>query len=101
MGKVSAFARRVNPIAIDQHQLVFALRALGRIGIAGDIPLSTMGGLKGRGHPIGASGVYQVLEVVKQLRGEAGPLQVKNAHTGMAQSVGGSGSVAVTHILQN
>jgi acetyl-CoA C-acetyltransferase len=73
----------------------------GRIGIAGDIPLSTMGGLKGRGHPIGASGVYQVLEVVKQLRGDAGPLQVKNAHTGMAQSVGGSGSVAVTHILQN
>jgi acetyl-CoA C-acetyltransferase len=73
----------------------------GRIGIGGDIPLSTMGGLKGRGHPIGASGVYQVLEVVQQLRGEAGPVQVKGAHTGMAQSVGGSGSVAVTHILQN
>lgn len=72
----------------------------GRIALDGDVPMSTFGGLKGRGHPIGASGVYQVLEVVQQLRGEAGPTQVKSAGVGMAQSVGGSGSVAVTHILQ-
>jgi len=78
-----------------------ALALDGRIALDGDVPMSTLGGLKGRGHPIGASGVYQVLEVVQQLRGEAGPAQVKNAAVGMAQSVGGSGSVAVTHILQN
>ena len=59
-----------------------------------------MGGLKGRGHPIGASGVYQAVEAVQQLRGAAGEMQVPDAHTVMTQSVGGSGSVAVTHILQ-
>ncbi|MGH9798650.1 MAG: thiolase C-terminal domain-containing protein, partial [Candidatus Polarisedimenticolia bacterium] len=75
------------------------LAAEGRIARDGDIPIGTLGGLKGRGHPVGASGVYQVVEVVRQLRGEAGPAQVKGARLGMAQSVGGSGSVAITHIL--
>lgn len=70
------------------------------IGINGKLPISTRGGLKGRGHPIGASGVYQAVEAVQQLRGEAGESQVPDAHTIMTQSVGGSGSVAVTHILQ-
>jgi len=70
------------------------------IGINGKLPISTMGGLKGRGHPIGASGVYQAVEAVQQLRGTAGESQVADAHTVMAQSVGGSGSVAITHILQ-
>jgi acetyl-CoA C-acetyltransferase len=76
------------------------LAAEGRIALEGDLPICTLGGLKGRGHPVGASGAYQLVEVVQQLRGEAGPAQVKGAKTGMAQSVGGSGSVAVTHILQ-
>jgi acetyl-CoA C-acetyltransferase len=76
------------------------LAAEGRIGLEGDIPICTLGGLKGRGHPVGASGTYQLVEVVQQLRGEAGAAQVKGARIGMAQSVGGSGSVAVTHILQ-
>lgn len=76
------------------------LAAEGRIALEGDIPICTLGGLKGRGHPVGASGVYQIVEVVKQLRGEAGPAQVKGARIGMAQSVGGSGSVSVTHILR-
>jgi acetyl-CoA C-acetyltransferase len=76
------------------------LAAEGRIALEGDIPICTLGGLKGRGHPVGASGAYQLVEVVQQLRGEAGAAQVKGARTGMAQSVGGSGSVAVTHILQ-
>jgi acetyl-CoA C-acetyltransferase len=75
------------------------LAAEGRIALEGDIPIGTLGGLKGRGHPVGASGVYQLVECVLQLRGEAGPAQVKGAAIGMAQSVGGSGSVAVTHIL--
>lgn len=70
------------------------------IGIGGKLPISTLGGLKGRGHPIGASGVYQAVEAVQQLRGTAGDSQVAGARTVMTQSVGGSGSVAVTHILQ-
>jgi acetyl-CoA C-acetyltransferase len=76
------------------------LAAEGRIALEGDVPICTLGGLKGRGHPVGASGTYQLVEVVQQLRGEAGEAQVEGARTGMAQSVGGSGSVAVTHILQ-
>ena len=76
------------------------LAAEGRIAREGDVPICTLGGLKGRGHPVGASGTYQIVEVVQQLRGAAGAAQVKGARTGMAQSVGGSGSVAVTHILQ-
>jgi acetyl-CoA C-acetyltransferase len=76
------------------------LAAEGRLARDGDLPISTLGGLKGRGHPVGASGTYQVVEVVQQLRGEAGPAQVGGARAGMAQSVGGSGSVAVTHILE-
>jgi acetyl-CoA C-acetyltransferase len=70
------------------------------IGTHGRLPISTLGGLKGRGHPIGATGVYQAVEAVQQLRGTAGEVQVPDARTVMTQSVGGSGSVAVTHILQ-
>ncbi|HZM70051.1 MAG TPA: thiolase domain-containing protein [Candidatus Cryosericum sp.] len=76
------------------------LAAEGRLARDGDLPICTLGGLKGRGHPVGASGVYQVVEVVQQLRREAGKAQVKDARVGLAQSVGGSGSVAVAHVLQ-
>lgn len=72
----------------------------GEIGLRGSIPISTCGGLKARGHPVGATGVYQVVEVVQQLRGEAGALQVGEARTGMAQSIGGSGATVITHIIQ-
>ncbi|HLE16347.1 MAG TPA: thiolase domain-containing protein [Anaerolineales bacterium] len=72
----------------------------GEITINGRIPIATRGGLKARGHPVGATGVYQVVEVVQQLRGEAGPTQLERARIGMAQSVGGSGATIVTHILQ-
>jgi len=71
----------------------------GDIAIGGRIPISTMGGLKARGHPIGATGVYQVVELVHQLRGEAGANQVE-CQLGMVQSLGGSGATAVTHILE-
>ncbi len=72
----------------------------GEIGIEGRIPISTMGGLKARGHPVGATGMYQIVELVEQLRGEAGANQVAGAHWGMAQNIGGSGAVAITHILE-
>jgi acetyl-CoA C-acetyltransferase len=69
------------------------------IALQGRIPISTMGGLKARGHPIGATGVYQIVELVMQLRGEAGANQL-DCHWGMAQSIGGSGATAITHILE-
>ncbi len=72
----------------------------GGISIHGKLPISTMGGLKARGHPIGASGVYQVVEAVQQLRGEAGKNQVPNARVAMTQSLGGVAATAVTHILK-
>ena len=69
------------------------------IGIHGELPISTMGGLKSRGHPVGATGVYQIVEVVQQLTGSAGANQVPNARIGMAQNIGGSGATILTHIL--
>jgi acetyl-CoA C-acetyltransferase len=72
----------------------------GEIAIGGKIPIATRGGLKARGHPVGATGIYQLVEVVQQLRGEAGATQVDRARIGMAQNIGGSGATIVTHILQ-
>jgi len=72
----------------------------GEITITGRIPITTRGGLKARGHPVGATGVYQIVEVVQQLRGEAGATQVDGAKIGMAQNIGGSGAAIVTHILK-
>jgi acetyl-CoA C-acetyltransferase len=71
----------------------------GENAIAGRLPIATMGGLKARGHPVGATGVYQVIEVVEQLTGQAGANQVQGATVGMAQNIGGSGATVVTHIL--
>jgi acetyl-CoA C-acetyltransferase len=72
----------------------------GEIALEGRIPLCTMGGLKARGNPVGATGVYQIVELVEQLRGQAGVNQVKGARLGMAQSIGGTGGTVVTHILE-
>ncbi|MBI4065064.1 thiolase domain-containing protein [Candidatus Gottesmanbacteria bacterium] len=58
------------------------------------------GGLKGCGHPVGATGVKQVVELVEQLRGSAGKRQVRGARVGLAHNVGGSGATAVVHILK-
>ncbi len=70
------------------------------IGPAGRIPICTRGGLKARGHPVGATGMYQAVEIVQQLRGECGDTQIAGATVGMAQNIGGSGSTVVTHILK-
>jgi acetyl-CoA C-acetyltransferase len=72
----------------------------GEITINGKIPISTRGGLKARGHPVGATGIYQIVEVTQQLRGECGLSQVENAKIGMAQNIGGSGATIITHILR-
>ncbi len=74
--------------------------AHGCFARGGCIPLSTCGGLKARGHPVGASGAYQVVEAAAQLRGEAGGNQVAGARVALTQSIGGHGSIAVTHLLE-
>ena len=72
----------------------------GEIARNGRIPISTFGGLKARGNPIGATGVFQVVEVAQQLRGQAEECQVEGAKIGMAQNLGTTGATAVTHILR-
>ena len=72
----------------------------GDIFLGGKLPICTMGGLKARGHPVGATGMYQIAEATMQLRGLAGKNQVNNAQIAMTQNIGGSGSNVVTHILE-
>jgi acetyl-CoA C-acetyltransferase len=72
----------------------------GEIGLDGKIPVTTMGGLKARGHPVGATGLYQIVEAIQQLRHEAGKNQVANARIGMTQNIGGSGATIITHIFE-
>jgi acetyl-CoA C-acetyltransferase len=73
----------------------------GALALDGRLPVATMGGLKGRGHPVGATGVYQIVEAVQQLRGQAGANQLPRApRVGMTQNIGGSGATVVTHILE-
>jgi acetyl-CoA C-acetyltransferase len=66
----------------------------------GRIPICTRGGLKARGHPVGATGMYQIVEVTQQLRGQCSRTQVDGARIGMAQNIGGSGATVLTHILK-
>jgi acetyl-CoA C-acetyltransferase len=72
----------------------------GLTALGGKIPVNPSGGLKAKGHPVGATGVAQVAELVTQLRGEAGQRQVEGARIGLAQNMGGSGGSAVVHILE-
>lgn len=66
----------------------------------GSLPVNTSGGLKSKGHPVGATGVAQMVEVTQQLRGEAEARQVKDAKIGLAHNVGGSGATCVIHIME-
>lgn len=92
--------------ALSLEACGFAERGQGpRLGLENEIspkgrmPICTRGGLKARGHPVGATGMYQIVEVVQQLRGTCGDTQVEGARTGMAQNIGGSGASVITHIL--
>lgn len=73
----------------------------GHTSLEGKIPVNTSGGLKSKGHPVGATGIAQVFEVVEQLRNNAGKRQIKNAKIGLAQNMGGTGASSVVHILKN
>jgi acetyl-CoA C-acetyltransferase len=72
----------------------------GEFALDGKLPISTMGGLKGRGHPVGATGVYEIADLITQMRGMAGANQIRDAVIGMAQNIGGTGATVVTHILE-
>ncbi len=71
----------------------------GMTALDGDIPINPSGGLKACGHPVGATGIKQAVEIVQQLRGEAGGRQVSGAKIGLAHNVGGTGGTAVVHVL--
>jgi acetyl-CoA C-acetyltransferase len=72
----------------------------GLTALGGRLPVNPSGGLKSKGHPVGATGVAQIAEIVAQLRGEAGQRQVEGARIGLAQNMGGSGGTSVVHILE-
>ena len=113
---------KITPLQVDLFELydaysIFAALSLEAAGFAkrgegwklaqndcislhGSLPISTMGGLKARGNPGGATGVYQAVEAVLQLRGQAGKNQLPNARRAMVQSLAGPASTAVTHILE-
>ena len=66
----------------------------------GEIPVNTSGGLKAKGHPIGATGVAQIAEIVTQLQGTADQRQIKDAKIGLTHNIGGTGASCVVHILE-
>jgi acetyl-CoA C-acetyltransferase len=72
----------------------------GLTAVEGERPVNVSGGLKSKGHPVGATGVAQVIEIVKQLRGEAGERQVEKARIGMTQNMGGSGASTLVHVFE-
>jgi acetyl-CoA C-acetyltransferase len=74
--------------------------ASGLTALDGKFPINPSGGLKSKGHPVGATGVAQICEAVLQLRGQAGKRQIKNAKTALTQNMGGSGGSCVIHILE-
>jgi acetyl-CoA C-acetyltransferase len=72
----------------------------GQTGLHGKVPVNTSGGLKSKGHPVGATGVAQIVEITQQLRGKAGQRQIEGARVGMAQNMGGSGGSSIVHIME-
>lgn len=74
--------------------------ASGATKIDGALPVNSSGGLKAKGHPVGATGVAQICDLVWQMRGEAGARQVRRAERGLAQNLGGSGATSVVTILE-
>ena len=93
--------------ALQLEAIGFAIKGKGwklaadnEISLNGRIPSATMGGMKARGYPGGAAGVYQAVEATIQLRGQAEANQIADAKTALIQSLGGPASTAVSHILQ-
>jgi acetyl-CoA C-acetyltransferase len=72
----------------------------GATALGGRVPVNPSGGLKSKGHPVGATGIAQVREAVLQLRGEAGKRQVENARWGLTQNMGGTGASSIVHVFE-
>jgi acetyl-CoA C-acetyltransferase len=72
----------------------------GHTALGGALPVNPSGGLKSKGHPVGATGIAQIVELATQLRGEAGPRQVKGARVALAQNMGGTGASSVVTVLE-
>ena len=79
--------------------LAHAVRA-GRTRLRGDIPINPSGGLKSKGHPIGATGIGQVVEVFEQFTGKAGKRTVNNAEIALTHNFGATGASAAVHIFK-
>lgn len=73
----------------------------GQTEMGGRIPINPSGGLKACGHPLGATGIRQAVEITQQLRGEAGKRQVPNAEVGLTHNIGGTGGTAIVHIFSS
>jgi acetyl-CoA C-acetyltransferase len=78
-----------------------AYSASGCTALTGELPVNASGGLKSKGHPVGATGAAQICDVVQQIRGEAGERQLKRHSVGLAQNLGGSGATCVVTILSS
>jgi acetyl-CoA C-acetyltransferase len=94
------FANKGKGWRFAEEGLIALKLGSGDPGQAQHIPCATMGGMKSRGFPGGAAGVYQAVEAVIQLRGQAEANQIPNAKTALIQSLGGPASTAVSHVLQ-
>ena len=95
-GATSSSSSRSSFVACWSGQLTLD----GGTALGGAIPVNTSGGLKARGHPPGATGVAQAVEIVQQLRGTASERQVKGATLGLMENHGGTGATAVVHLLE-
>jgi len=93
-------ALALEAVGFAEPGLGWKLAADGGISLSGRIPAATMGGLKARGFPGGATGVYQAVEAMMQLQARAGVNQIKDAKCGLIQSVGGPASTVISHVLQ-
>ena len=92
-------ALALEAVGLAEKGLGWKLAAGGDIALGGRIPCATMGGLKARGFPGGATGVYQAVEATLQLQGRAGANQISGAASALIQSVGGPASTVISHIL--
>ena len=72
----------------------------GKTALSGDLPVNASGGLKAKGHPVGASGISQAVEIVNQLRGACGARQANSPKIGLTHSMGGVGTTSVVHIFE-
>ncbi|MBI4645812.1 MAG: thiolase domain-containing protein [Bacteroidia bacterium] len=90
----------IEALGIVEHGQGGPATLAGKTALNGDFPVNPSGGLKSKGHPVGATGVAQIVETVSQLRRTSGKRQIKNAKIGLTQNMGGSGGSCVVHILE-